>query len=287
MFVKYSEEISVLSLKEKIVQIGKNTLHTVVFTAIVILMITFAGSIVKAESNFSHVIFDSLLQKNVKDGKVYYKGFFNPLFQEYLYQISIAKPELWPRDEQLAFWLNTYNACVISNMVGYGSIPSPLKKKGFFDMDKFTVAGMELTLKQIEDEVIRTNFPTYLVHSGMVCAALGCPKMNDRAFCPKTVRKQLEANMREYITSPMGSRLDRETKTLRLSKIMDWYHKDFDIGGGKKRLLELMITYIKPEDAEFVKANKADITIDFIDYDWASNETFQKPAPVVVKPFCQ
>ena len=232
-------------------------------------------------------MFDSLLQKNVKDGKIYYKGFFNVYFQDYLYQISVANPENWPRDEQLAFWLNTYNACVISNMVGYGSIPTPLKKKGFFDMDKFKVAGMDLTLKQIEDEIIRTNFPTYLVHFGMVCAATGCPKIKDRAFCPATVKKQLEFNMREYINSPTGARLNRQTKTLSLSKIMDWYHKDFDIGGGRKKLLEVMIQYLKPEDAEFVKANKADITIDFFEYDWTTNETGQKPAPVVIKPYCK
>lgn len=259
-----------------------------VLAALSMTIIFFCGTkLYAAESNFSHEVFDSLLQKNVKDGKVYYKGFFNVYFQDYLYQISVANPENWPRDEQLAFWLNTYNACVISNMVGYGSIPTPLKKKGFFDMDKFKVAGMDLTLKQIEDEIIRTNFPTYLVHFGMVCAAMGCPKIKDRAFCPATVKKQLESNMREYINSPTGARLDRQTKTLHLSKIMDWYHKDFDIGGGKKKLLEVMIQYLKQEDAEFVKANKADMNIDFFEYDWTTNETGQKPAQVVIKPYCK
>lgn len=273
--------------ERKLVMVSKNRIRNKAVFALTIICIVFFGGIKIYAYNFSHIVFDSLLQKNVKDGKVYYQGFNTPLFQEYLYQISEAIPERWSRDEQLAFWLNTYNACVIANMVGYGSLPSPLKKKGFFDMDKFTVAKMQLTLNQIEDEVIRANFPTYLVHFGIVCGALGCPKLNNRAFCPATARKQLEANMREYMTSPLGARLDRETKTLRLSKIMDWYHKDFDIGGGKKRLLELMISYIKPEDAEFVKANKSDITIDFFDYDWTSNETAQKPAKVIVQPFCK
>jgi len=251
------------------------------------IILAIAQTQVYAAENFSHVAFDSLLQKNVKDGKVYYQGFNTQPFKDYVYDIAHAKPQDWPRDEQLAFWLNTYNACVISNMIIYGSISSPLKKKGFFDVDKFYVGGMELTLNQIENEVIRANFPTYLVHFGIVCAALGCPKLNDRAFCPTTARKQLEINMREYISSPTGARLNRETKSLGLSKIMEWYQRDFDIGGGKKQLLEVMIKYLKHEDAAFVKAYKADITIDFFEYDWTSNETVQRPVSVKIKPFCK
>ncbi|MBS1536145.1 MAG: DUF547 domain-containing protein [Bacteroidetes bacterium] len=253
---------------------------------LVIIIVTGVNTL-KATENFSHVAFDSLLQKNVKDGKVYYQGFNTQPFKDYIYEIAHATPQEWPRDEQLAFWLNTYNACVISNMIIYGSIQSPLKKKGFFDVDKFSVGGMELSLNQIENEVIRANFPTYLVHFGLVCAAVGCPKLNDRAFCSKTAKKQLEINMHEYMTSTMGARLDRETKTLKLSKIMDWYHKDFDIGGGKKKLLEVIIPYLKQEDIDFIKANKSDITIDFFEYDWSSNETTQRPAPLKVKPFCK
>ncbi|MFN8359030.1 MAG: DUF547 domain-containing protein [Candidatus Kapaibacterium sp.] len=233
----------------------------------------------------NYVAYDSLLQKNVAGGKVYYNGFRNMMFEEFIYSLYSIHPDEFTKNDQLAFWLNAYNAFVIHSVKNYGELSSPKQKVGFFDFDKFEVAGMTLTLNQIENDMIRPLFNTYLVHFGLVCAANDCPNLPSKAYCGATVRQQLEQNARDFIRSPKGAQLDRAGKTLRISQIFNWYKRDFEMGG--KKLVDIIALYASPEDADFIKKNKADITIEFMEYDWKVNATKTVPQPVVVKPFCK
>ncbi len=233
----------------------------------------------------NYVAYDSLLQKNVVAGKVFYNGFRNMMFEEFIYSLYSIHPEEMSKNDQLAFWLNAYNAFVIHSVKNYGELKSPKNKVGFFDFDKFEVAGMTLTLNKIENDMIRPLFNTYLVHFGLVCAANDCPQLLSKAYCGETVRQQLEQNARDYVRSSKGAQLDRATKTLRISQIFNWYKRDFEMGG--KKLVDIIALYAKPEDADFIKKNKADITIEFMEYDWNVNATTTTPPPVTVKPFCK
>ncbi len=233
----------------------------------------------------NYVAYDSLLQKNVVNGKVYYNGFRKMMFEEFIYSLYTIHPEEMSKNDQLAFWLNAYNAFVIHSVKNYGELKSPKNKVGFFDFDKFEVAGLTLTLNKIEQDMIQPLFNTYLVHFGLVCAANDCPNLPAKAYCGATVRQQLEQNGRDFVRSPKGAQLDRENKKLRISQIFNWYRRDFEMGG--KKLIDIIALYAKPEDAEFIKKHKADITIEFMEYDWNLNGTDTAPKPVTVQPFCK
>ncbi|MBK9248060.1 MAG: DUF547 domain-containing protein [Ignavibacteria bacterium] len=257
----------------------------IITTILTLLTVIIATSTSLSAQIINYVAYDSLLQKNVVDGKVYYNGFRNMMFEEFIFNLYSIHPDEMSKNDQLAFWLNAYNAFVIHSVKNYGELKSPKQKVGFFDFDKFEVAGMTLTLNKIEKDMIIPLFNTYLVHFGLVCAANDCPKLMSKAYCGATVREQLEQNGRDFIRSANGARLDRATKTLRLSQIFNWYKRDFEMGG--KKLIDIIAKYSKPEDAEFIKANKADITIEFLEYDWKVNALNTLPAPVVVKPYCK
>ena len=113
---------------------------------------------------FSHDLFDQVLQEHVdKAGQVdYTKLKANPeKFEAYLDLLAAANPAVLSYNEQLAFWVNTYNALVIKGVVDHYPITSVRKVKlfnGFFSRLKFQAAGKIYTLNQIEHGIIRTEF---------------------------------------------------------------------------------------------------------------------------------
>jgi hypothetical protein len=63
---------------------------------------------------FDHRPFDRLLRAHVANGMVDYDAFkSSPEFAAYLQSVAEFDPRPLPRDEQLAFWINGYNAYTI------------------------------------------------------------------------------------------------------------------------------------------------------------------------------
>ena len=63
--------------------------------------------------------YDQLLDLYVRDGLVYYqaiKSTRGPL-DEFVGSLAAARVDAAPRDEQVAFWLNAYNAIVLKTVI--------------------------------------------------------------------------------------------------------------------------------------------------------------------------
>ena len=104
---------------------------------------------------FDHSIFDKLLKENVNDdGKVDYDAFSkSKVFKNYLDQIATTDLSGLNKNELLAFYINSYNALVIKNVIDNMPIKSPLDVEGFFKTKKFKIAGKDLTLDEIENDL--------------------------------------------------------------------------------------------------------------------------------------
>lgn len=77
----------------------------------------------------SHEIFDALLKKHVNAaGMVDYEGFIQDKDQleRYLDMVSNnpPDPETWSKEEQLAYWVNAYNAFTIKLIVDHYPVKS-------------------------------------------------------------------------------------------------------------------------------------------------------------------
>src|SRR5919198_589081 len=84
---------------------------------LVIVLIGWAPA-ASAES-FSHAALDTVLRAHLHNGRVDYGGLARdsgPL-ERYLAAAAQARPNAWPRDEQLAFWVNVYNARVLDDVI--------------------------------------------------------------------------------------------------------------------------------------------------------------------------
>ncbi len=222
-----------------------------------------------------HAQFDRLLQANVSKGLVYYQGFDNAEFNEYLEKLASASPDSWPRNAQLAFWINAYNASAIRQVLDNRSLKQPTDKADFFKEVKFTVAGRKLSLDQIENEVIRPQFKESLIHFGVVCAAVGCPKLIGTAYTADKVISLLKSNLRAYLSSPAGLKIDRNAKSVQLSKIFEWYRVDF--AKSDADLIAYVKPYVDKETAAWLAANSDSISLAFLDYDWTLNKRASRP----------
>ena len=129
-----------------------------------------------------------------------------------------------------AFWINAYNLSVIKGILDNYPIKSPLDKSGFFDKIKHKLAGKNITLNDIEHKLLRAKFKDPRFHFVLVCGAVGCPPLINKAYLPTTLNAQLEKQTKLSLN---GNFLQVNTKKKRVlgSEILKWYKEDFTMNG--------------------------------------------------------
>jgi hypothetical protein len=217
---------------------------------------------------FIHSLFNSLLNEAVSsNGEVdylYFKG--NESFEDYLQKIADANISEFKKNEKLAFYINTYNAFVIKNVLDHWPIKSPMDIEGFFKKYKFKAAGEMLSLDEIEYERTLKIEPV-LPHFGLVCAAKSCPKLLPLAYKAGNVLEQLKENMKFYLNDASRNYLDKKKKTLYLSRLFSWFKETFEKEYGS--LTDFAVQYVDNQDADFIRSNE--IEISFLKYNWELN----------------
>jgi len=144
-----------------------------------------------------------------------------------------SAPALFPApQDRLAYWLNAYNALVIRGVLERG-IDTPsvwgdgLFGIGFFTARSWTLGGSRISLKKLEDDVVRGRFHDPRVHAALNCASVGCPRLPQRAFEGATLDAELDAAMRTFVGETRNCTVDRGRGVVVLSKIFDWFGDDF------------------------------------------------------------
>ena len=223
---------------------------------------------------FNHDRFDRVLQTYVNSrGQVNYTALKNSPqdLEAYLDALAVMSPGDLPSQDQLAFWINAYNALTIKGIIDHYPTTSVRKIKplrGFFYRLKFQVGGKSYTLNEIEHDIIQSEFVESRIHFVLVCASGGCPVLENRAFFPDTLEERLENATFNFIDNPEKVRLDRENRVLYLSKIFAWYEEDF--GGTQDGIVDFIADYLFEIDAEFLK--QEEVRIQYLDYDWTPND---------------
>lgn len=231
-------------------------------------------SVASAQSGVSHKAFDELLQKYVdSDGLVNYKGIASERskLKSYLQMLESNEPQdSWTEDQKLAFWINAYNAFTIELILNHYPVKS-IRDIGSkikipfvntpWDIKFIKIGDKECDLNNIEHGIIRKEFDEPRIHFALVCAAVSCPKLQNKAYLPETLDAQLTDAAKDFLSDTSKNEIKDPSKAS-LSKLFSWYRGDFT----KKTSLEEYIS--KYSDTQL--ANRASIT--FKDYDWALNE---------------
>lgn len=219
-----------------------------------------------------YALFDEVLLQNVRNGYVDYDGIaVNPRFAEFVRQLG-ETPDIGDREAQLAYYINAYNAFAISGILqGY----SPATRFGRFRYFKnldFRLAGAEISLEELEHERIRPMGDPR-IHFAIVCAAISCPRLSNRAYLPDTLDAQLEDAARRFTNDITRNRFDISQKTAFVSPIFDWFSEDFEKAAGSvPGYLALQVQ----EPAARAALREGRLALRYLPYDWDLNGRFEE-----------
>ncbi|RDY59416.1 DUF547 domain-containing protein [Flagellimonas nanhaiensis] len=208
---------------------------------------------------------DTFFSNNVSNGRVAYKKIHSNTadLDEVLNLAKQVKVSKTDAKNYQAFWINAYNLSVIKGIVENYPINSPLDKNGFFDKITYGIGGEEITLNDIENKLLRANFPKEArFHFVLVCAGLGCPPIIAKAYLPNSLEQQLQQQTELSLNNPDFVRI--KGKKVLLSQIFEWYKGDFTQDG--KSLVDFVNQYRKEKLDSKIKQG-------YYPYDWSLNET--------------
>ncbi len=198
--------------------------------------------------------------------------------------VSEADYARWSKAQRLAFLINAYNAFTVEliltkfpeleSIKDLGSVFSSPWKRKFF-----TLLGQERHLDDIEHGMIRAPgaFDDPRIHAGVVCASVGCPMLRAEAYTADKLDAQLDDGMRRFLADATRNRYDAADGRLRVSRIFDWYGKDFEQGHQGYESLKTLFARHAAQLATTPEAQatlrRGDYRIDFLDYDWKLNDS--------------
>jgi len=193
------------------------------------------------------------------------------LLSDYIKSLSAIDPRIYNRDQQMAYWINLYNAKTVELILDNYPVSSIRKLgEGFLSFgpwkDKLlSVANTPLSLDDIEHRILRPIWQDRRIHYAVNCASIGCPELSNRAFTADNLQKLLDQGERAYINHPRG--VTFSNGRLLVSKIFDWYQSDF--ADSEQALLKYFSTYSNSEQADKLDSYQGRIRYE---YDWSLNE---------------
>ncbi|MBK6404781.1 MAG: DUF547 domain-containing protein [Holophagales bacterium] len=195
----------------------------------------------EGRERFSHAEWTAVLERFVDEkGRVDYEALardragLDAWLARLARQGPKSNPSLFPtRDDRLAYYVNAYNALVFQGVLSRGPEKESVWNGGlvsgysFFVSMKVRLDGETWSLKALEDDLIRKEFADPRIHAALNCASIGCPRLPREAFVPERLDAQLDAAMREFVEEDRNVAADPGRRTVTLSKVFDWFEKDF------------------------------------------------------------
>ncbi len=236
-----------------------------------------------------HSLFANLLNAHVKmspnktSSVVDYKNFNTKKLNEYLKSISSLKKKdfnNFTRKQQLAFYINAYNAYTIKLILNNypvksiknigGIFSSPWKKKFFKLFQKKSF------LDEIEHDFVRASKTLgndARIHFAFNCASIGCPALLNTPWIGEKLNSQFESATQNFLKDHLRNRVNIKKKSVQLSNIFKWYGNDFKTKnyGSLKAFLSIYVNSITTNKEEKALILSKDYSITFSGYDWNLN----------------
>jgi len=129
------------------------------------------------------------------------------------------------KDEQLTFWFNLHNVTLIEKIAQEypEDVPSTLEfdiagfKASLDDAKFINIRGVDLSLRNIREDIVFSNWSDPIVIYGFFRGDIGSPRMPRVAFTPDNLEYRLNGNANEFVNSLRGFHEARQTR--RVSKI--------------------------------------------------------------------
>ncbi len=190
--------------------------------------------------------------------------------RRYIDSLSALPISDYNRAQQLAYWINLYNALTVDIVLEHYPLDSIRDiSSGFFSsgpwgLELVTIEAEALTLDDIEHRILRPIWQDPRIHYAVNCASLGCPNLQPQAFTANNSKTLLQTAAREFVNNPRGASINNGK--LQVSSIYHWFEKDF--GGDDAGVIAHLKQYAASELAAGL------VTIERVSdhaYDWRLN----------------
>lgn len=152
--------------------------------------------------------------------------------QAYIARLTDQDPRQLRKAEQLAYWINLYNALTVEVV-----LRNPDEKSiwdmggGFFSSGPWSeklieIGGESLGLDDIEHRILRPIWRDRRIHYAVNCASISCPNLAQVPYTTENMEEMFRVAEKNYINHSRGVSFDDRGR-LNLSKIFDWYSGDF------------------------------------------------------------
>lgn len=210
----------------------------------------------------SEVDYDKFV-KNKKELKAY---------TESISKVSKSDFKSWSQDQQLAFLINTYNAFTIELIVDNYPVKSIKDSKiswlSPFNKEFFKLFGKKRSLSEVEHKMIRKDYQEPRIHFAIVCASIGCPALQNKAFTADNLESLLAGGEKLFLNDKSRNNYDLKKSSISVSKIFDWFEEDFEKKDKSvKEYLARIWAVPADKKAKFLKSN-----LKYLPYDWNLNK---------------
>ena len=239
-----------------------------------------------ATASIEHRVWDGFLNKYVQTSpgdinRVAYGAVSEPdqrLLNAYLAALGEVPISSYNRNEQLAYWINFYNALTVKVVLDHYPVESIMDisiSPGLFAVGPWgkklvEVEGEMLSLDDIEHRILRPIWRDPRIHYAVNCASYGCPDLAADAFTGDSVERMLDVAANNYINSDRGVLID--DGNLYVSDIYQWFKDDF--GGTDAGVIAHLRGFAEPS-LEARLAGQHRISDGY--YDWALNDGVEPP----------
>jgi hypothetical protein len=238
-------------------------------------------------AHFSYDEYDRLTRVYSNEHGVNYSGLKKEIsaLKDFIDQLAAVSPENKPEwfpseDERKRYYLTAYNAYILFYAVsGYPDKHGLWSRLGLFKDKDIILGGRELTLNDLEHNIIRKDFFDPRIHFALNCGARSCPPLKTGVIPRNSTGNELEEATRRFINDPANVRFDESNLTLYLSKIFDWFEGDFlnylrvKRGLAAPHIAQYVGLYLKGSSAQTLAQVPAiALTIKYLDYDKDLNE---------------
>ncbi|MCP5368556.1 MAG: DUF547 domain-containing protein [Hyphomicrobiales bacterium] len=191
----------------------------------------------------------------------------------YLRRLTATPVEKLSGKEQLAYWINLYNALVVRLVLSRYPVASVrdidlsagVLTSGPWERKLVEVRGRPLSLNDIEHRILRPLWRDPRVHYLLNKGAVGSPNLRPEALTAGNIDIMLEGAAREFVNSPRGVRMSDDG--LVVSRLFAWYADDF--GGAERRVLDHLRRYAVADVAADLSRVRQ---IAGYQFDWSLNE---------------
>jgi len=228
-----------------------------------------------------HARWDSFLQQYVVSGddginRLSYAKISTTdqqLLDDYITNLARLPIRSYSGVQQLAYWINLYNALTVQTILRHYPVDSIRKidiSPGFFadgpwGKKLLTIEGQAVSLNNIEHRILRPFWQDPRLHYALNCASLGCPNLQASAFRADTLESMLDQAAINYVNHPRGTSI--EDGKLYVSSIYSWFRSDF--GDSEAGVINHLKRYAKPS----LQNSLSEIhTIAGDRYDWSLND---------------